>query len=422
MRGQESVIERMDWVTVLVYLGLVLFGWSAIYAANYDPVSPVPLFNLSYEPGKQLIWILSGIVLIIAVMIVEFRFFETVSYLFYGVFIVLLIAVLIFGTKISGARSWFDLGFYRFQPSEFTKIATALALARYIQDNNSTFDKLKDYLWIGGLVVLPVLLILQQPDAGTALIFGSFIIMLYREGINPLIPILGISFIIIFVLTLLIEDIYLYGAIVLAGFLVIILGTKSTRRIIIVISAMIVVSGSILSMDVILNNVLLPHQKKRIEVLIDPARDPKGVGWNVMQSKNAIGMGGLQGMGYLNGLLTKNDYVPEHTTDFIYCTVAEEHGFVGSFILIGLFGVFLLRIIRLAERQKSRFARAYGYSVVGIFFFHFLINIAMTVGLFPVVGIPLPFFSYGGSSLWSFTILLFILIKLDAHRMQILQR
>ena len=412
----------MDWVTVLLYLGLVLFGWSAIYAANYDPVNPASLFDLSTEPGKQLIWIVTSIVLIIAVMIVEFRFYETISYLFYGLFIVLLIAVLIFGTKISGARSWFDIGFYRFQPSEFAKIATALALARYIQDNNSSFDKLKDYLWVGGLVVLPVLLILQQPDAGTALIFGSFIIMMYRECINPLIPILGISFIIIFVLTLLIEDIYLYSAIVLAGFLVIILGTRSTRRIIIVISAMIVVSGSILSMDMILNNVLLPHQKKRIEVLIDPARDPKGVGWNVMQSKNAIGIGGVNGSGYLNGLLTKNDYVPAHTTDFIYCTVAEEHGFVGSFVLIGLFCLFLLRIIRLAERQKSRYARAYGYSVVGIFFFHFLINIAMTVGLFPVVGIPLPFFSYGGSSLWSFTILLFILIKLDAHRMQILQR
>lgn len=412
----------MDWVTVLLFLALVFFGWATIYAAVYDATDPVSIFNMRHEAGRQLVWIIGSILLIIAVMVIEFRFFETVSYIVYGIFIVMLIAVLFFGTKVSGARSWFDLGIYRLQPSEFAKIATAMALARYLQDSNGHFEKPQHYLWAAGLIGIPVLLILQQPDAGTALIFGSFIIMLYREGLNPIIPIAGITFVVLFILTLLVPELYLYIGILTIGGAAILLGVKSTQRILIIVAGMVVLSGAIKSMDFALNNILLPHQKTRIEVLFNPGLDPRGAGWNVTQAKNAIGAGGIYGKGYLDGLLTKNDYVPAHTTDFIYCTVAEELGFVGSFAMVALFVLLLLRLTRIAERQKSRFARVYGYGVVGILFFHFVINLAMTVGLFPVVGIPLPFFSYGGSSLWTFTILVFILIKLDAHRMQIFQR
>lgn len=288
MRIQESVIERMDWITVLLYLALVFFGWFTIYAAVYDATDPISILSMKHEAGRQLVWIIGSILLIIAIMVIEFRFFETVTYIVYGVFILMLIAVLLFGTKISGARSWFDLGIYRLQPSEFAKIATAMALARYLQDTNSHFEKPKHYLWVAGIILLPILLILKQPDAGTALIFMSFIIMLYREGLNPIIPIAGISFVVLFILTLLVPELYLYIGILALGGATILLGTKSTRRIIIVVAGMIVLSGAIKSMDFALNNILLPHQKTRIEVLFNPGLDPRGAGWNVTDRKSVV--------------------------------------------------------------------------------------------------------------------------------------
>ncbi len=267
-----------------------------------------------------------------------------------------------------------------------------------------------------------MILIILQGDLGSAMVFGSLILVMFREGMHPLILILGLGVIILFLLTLLVSQTVLLIGIVVVTLLALGLVAKSPPKIAIVLIAGLLTAGFIRSVDFILTDVLKPHQQKRVMSLINPNADPLGVGWNVTQSKIAIGSGGLTGKGYLEGTQTKFDFVPEQTTDFIFCTIGEEQGWIGSFLLVALFSTLFVRLIYLAERQKSSFARIYGYGVASILFFHFAVNIAMTIGLFPVIGIPLPFFSYGGSSLWGFSILLFSFLKLDAHRMQVLQR
>jgi rod shape determining protein RodA len=283
-------------------------------------------------------------------------------------------------------------------------------------------DQMRNQMIIFAMIVLPMGLILLQKDTGTALVFTIFTLVFFREGMSPFIIILGLAAGLIFILTLLVNEYYLFAAIgvILAG--AILLGKKKIKRIAILSAAAVVVCGIIVSVDYVVTNVLKPHQQNRVKALINPDADPLGFGWNVTQSKIAIGSGGFSGKGFLKGTQTKFDFVPEQSTDFIFCTIGEEHGWLGSLFTMSLFVALMLRVIFLAERQKNRFARVYGYAVACIFFFHFAVNIGMTIGLFPVIGIPLPFFSYGGSGLWGFTILLFILLKLDIHRSQVLQR
>jgi rod shape determining protein RodA len=284
-------------------------------------------------------------------------------------------------------------------------------------------DYLRNQVILFAMIGMPMALILLQKDTGTALVFTSFVLVFFREGMSPFLLIVGICAAVIFILTLLVPDqLFLHLGIGITLAVLIVAGKKKIKRIVLLTLGALLISGVIESVDYVVTDVLKPHQQNRVKALINPDADPLGYGWNVTQSKIAIGSGGFSGKGFLKGTQTKFDFVPEQSTDFIFCTIGEEHGWLGSFIVIGLFVALLLRVIFIAERQKSRFARSYGYSVFAILFFHFVINIGMTIGLFPVIGIPLPFFSYGGSSLWGFTMLLFILLKLDSHRGQMLQR
>ncbi len=422
-RGEGISANKLDWVTVILYLSIVILGWLNIYAAVYDNSIQNSIFDLSQNSGRQFLFVIASFFLIGAVMLVDMRFYETFAYLIYGIIILLLVFVLVSGTVVSGSKSWFSFGAFRFQPSEFAKFATAFATAKYISAVGFRFDDLRKQLSLIAIVGLPVLLILLQGDTGTALVFTAFVLAFFREGMSPMVLILGVASAIIFILTLLVEDqIYLYVGIAAALVLFILFGKKSFKRIALLTVGALLIVGVIESVDYIITDVLKPHQQNRVKALINPDADPLGYGWNVTQSKIAIGSGGMWGKGFLNGTQTKFDFVPEQSTDFIFCTIGEEHGWIGSLIVIALFVTLLLRLVFLAERQKSRFARAYGYGAISIIFFHFAVNIGMTIGLFPVIGIPLPFFSYGGSSLWGFTLLLFIFLKLDAHRMQVLTR
>lgn len=423
MKRQDDIhANKLDWITIMLYALLVFLGWLNIYAAVYDEQLHSNIFDISLNSGKQLIWIGTSILLIIAIMVIDFRFYNSFAYVFYAVVMLLLLMVMIFGREVAGAKAWFEIGPFRIQPGEFAKFATALAVAKYLENSTVKLDKAKDLLVLGALIALPALFILLQNDTGTAMVFAAFVLVFYREGLAPIFLILGIAGVTIFVLTLLVNEIYLMIGVGILTLLIIGIGKKTTKRIITIVAGASLIVGVILSVDYVVDNVLQPHQQNRIKALINPSGDPLGYGWNVTQSKIAIGSGGLAGKGFLEGTQTKFDFVPEQSTDFIFCTIGEEHGWIGSLVLISLFLFLLMRIVFLAERQKSRFARVYGYSVASIMFFHFLVNIGMTIGLVPVIGIPLPFFSYGGSSLWSFTLLLFILVKLDAHRMQMMVR
>lgn len=414
----------MDWVTVSIYVTLITFGWLNIYAAVYDPENVKSIFDLGTNSGKQLLWIGTAFILITFVMVMDFRFWETFSWILFGIVIALLLGVLLFGREVNGAKAWFEIGSFRLQPAEFAKFTTALVVAKYLQRTDRKVGDLRSLAVVSILIAAPLGLIFLQPDPGTALVFAAFLLVLYREGLTPLPLILGLLAGALFIITLVVPKVYLVLGAVALTVLVIALGNKSWRQIATVIGGLIFVLVVVFSVDYLMNDstLLKPHHKNRIMVLINPNIDPLGVGWNVTQSKIAIGSGGFLGKGFLDGTQTKFNFVPEQSTDFIFCTIGEEHGWIGSSILIFLFVSLLVRLVYLAERQKSRFARIYGYSVAALIFMHFALNIAMTIGLFPVIGIPLPFFSYGGSSLWSFTLLLFIFLKIDSHRLDVFGR
>jgi rod shape determining protein RodA len=309
------------------------------------------------------------------------------------------------------------------QPSEFAKFATALAVAKYIGSVGFRMENFRNQIVLFIMIGAPMVLILLQKDTGTALVFTVFVLVFFREGMSPFLLIVGAAASFIFILTLLVEQqIYLYIGIGVILLITILVGKRKFKRIALLTVGALIIIGMMESVDYVISDVLKPHQQNRIKALVNPDADPLGFGWNVTQSKIAIGSGGFVGKGFLKGTQTKFDFVPEQSTDFIFCTIGEEHGWLGSLLVISLFIGLLLRIVFLAERQKNRFARSYGYAVACIFFFHFAVNIGMTIGLFPVIGIPLPFFSYGGSALWGFTVLLFILLKLDSHRSQVLER
>lgn len=425
-RNEQHITQNIDWLTVLIYAACVTMGLFNVYAAIYDPEEQTKLFDLSNSAGRQLMFIGSAVLIIIAILVIDYKFWEAFAPIIYGACILLLLLVLIIGSDINGSKSWIKLGAFSLQPAEFAKIGTALMLSGYITQPSINLSKFREQLWVAGLIVLPALLILLSRETGCALVFASFMIVLYREGIPGIYPSILLISIVLFILSLFFSTLYIsIGLLILAAiiFQFIIPRYDRTRKTFINLSvifvAMMLFSSSV---DFIIKNVLQPHHRKRIEVLIDPKADPTGKGWNVIQSKIAIGSGRLWGKGFLDGTQTKFNFVPEQHTDFIFCTIGEEHGFVGSAAVVLLLLGLMCRVVFLAERQRTRFARAYGYCVAGILFFHFLVNIGMTVGLMVVIGIPLPFFSYGGSSMWAFTILLFIFLKLDAQRPYTLSR
>lgn len=420
-RRNKSLIRNLDWSVIIIYLLLVLFGWINIYAAVYEG-SDSHILDFSSRYGKQLIWIGASLLIALFVLVLDPKFFSQTSFIIYGIFIFMLIAVLAVGSETKGAKSWFGIGDFGIQPSEFAKGATALALAKIFSSLSADFNKWKTRLSAIAIILIPMLLILLQNDTGSALVFCSFVFVLYREGMSSYILIIGFACIVLFILALLVNQYLLIGIYFVLIFSAYFILRKKIRKINIWLFILSFVGASLftLAVDFVFENVLEQHQKDRIEVLLGKKEDFKGVGYNVNQSKIAIGSGGVVGKGFLNGTQTKFNFVPEQDTDFIFCTIGEEWGFIGSSITVILFILLCTKLIKMAERQRSKFARVYGYSVASIIFFHFFINIGMTIGLLPVIGIPLPFISYGGSSLWAFTFLLFIFIKQDALRQELI--
>lgn len=415
----KSTIWKIDIWLLLIYLALVTIGLMSIYAAAYDGDNP-HIYDLTQNYGKQLLFIGISLVVGYMILLIDAKFFNTFAYVFYALSIFCLILVLLVGSKISGSTSWIQLGPVSFQPSEFAKFGTALALAHFLGKIDTDTRDHKTQLTAYGIVMFPMLLVLAQGDAGSALVFLTFLFVLYREGMGGKLLITGIIAIILFVLTLCLKKWYVIaGATVIYGILLWLIN-KTKKNILIITTILFMAIAFVFSVDFAFHNILKPHQQTRINIILGKEQDIRGVGYNLNQSKIAIGSGGLLGKGYLQGTMTKYNFVPEQHTDFIFCTVGEETGFVGCLVLICLYLALMLRIITLAERQRSPFSRIYGYGIACIFFFHFAINIGMTIGLVPVIGIPLPFLSYGGSSLLMFTMMIFVFLKQDANRMNIL--
>jgi rod shape determining protein RodA len=421
MARDIDIREGIDWTTVWLYAALVFFGWLNIYAAVYNPESPMVIFSTSHNAGKQLLFISSTFVLILIILFVDYKVYDSFAFIFYGFIILLLIATIFLATEIKGSRSWIKLGStFSLQPAEFSKIFTALALSRFLSTQGVNISKVRDAVVAGLLVFVPPIIIILQKETGSALTFAAFIAVFYREGLPGIYPALGIALAILFVLVLFFNKFYVVAGLAVAcglfWYIFLKRYERTSQNLTRLGGVFVIASAFVFGVKFFTTNVLQPHQQKRIQVLVNPDSDPLGAGWNVTQSRVAISSGGIIGKGYLQGTQTKFDFVPEQSTDFIFCTVGEEWGFLGSVIVILIFAALLNRIINLAEKQRSKFSRIYGYCVASILFFHLLVNIGMTIGLMPVIGIPLPFLSYGGSSLWSFTILLFIFLKLDAHR------
>jgi len=412
---------KFDKLTIILYLFIVLFGWVNIYGACYEE-SHALIWDLERQHGKQLLWIGIAFFVALATLFIEPRFFSQSSYIIYFLCLILLVVVLGIGTATKGGVSWINIGPFKLQPSEFAKFGTALAVAKYMSGLDIDLQKRKVMLTILTLIGIPMLLVLLQHDTGSALVFLSFVIPLYREGLSPVLFVIGAVAVVLFVLALLVNQ-FILMAIVLACclfYLFLWLNKRTRRHYLLTLAALAASCLFILSVDFTFEHVLEPHQQSRIYVLLGKTDDIKAAGYNQHQSKIAIGSGGLIGKGFLHGTITKADFVPEQETDFIFCTVGEEWGFVGSTLLIIAYIVLLVHLITMAERQRSTFARFYGYSVAGILFFHLFINVGMVLGLLPVIGIPLPFFSYGGSSLLAFTLMLFIFIRQDAERNKML--
>ena len=410
--------NRIDWTLVMLYFALVFIGWISIYSAVFDEEHR-SIMDFSQKYGKQMIWIITAFAIAFVILILDPKFFSTFAFPIYFGTVFLLLAVLVFGHEVAGSKSWFQIGSIRVQPAEFAKFATSLAIARYMSNYNTDIAKLKTKISMFAIILAPAALIILQNDTGSALVYFSFLIVFYREGFSGNIFTIGLVIVLLFLTTLLFKELYVMiglAAIAVAG---IILVKKSFRNISVIIGFLVISLGIIHSVSYVFDNVLEEHQRTRINVILGKASDPHGAEYNINQSKIAIGSGGFSGKGFLEGTQTKFNFVPEQSTDFIFCTIGEEWGFIGSVVLITLFVLLLYRIIKLAERQRADFSRIYGYGLASIIFFHFVVNIGMTIGLTPVIGIPLPFISYGGSSLWSFTILLFIFIKLDAHHQEL---
>lgn len=418
MKEEKGILKNIDKPLLIIYLVLVLTGWLNIYAAVYNDQHS-SIFDMSQAYGKQVVWILTAFALAMMVMLTDVKFFSAFAYIIYGVMLVLLVSVLAIGTEIAGSKSWFQIGSFRLQPAEFAKFATTLALARYLSALNFDDKKLKSKIIPLVLMAIPALLILLQNDTGSAIVYAALVLVLYRQGMSGSILLIGIALAMLSIASLMFDRYWVLGIVALLLTALLLFIRRNRKNIAILIGILILASSYTFVLDYAFQNILEPHQRTRINVLLGKQIDLKGAGYNVNQSKIAIGSGGFTGKGFLKGTQTKFNFVPEQSTDFIFCTVGEEWGFLGTLVVISLFIYLCVRIVMLAERQRSDFSRIYGYGVASILFFHFFVNIGMTIGLMPVVGIPLPFYSYGGSSLWAFTILLFIFIKQDANRLQL---
>ncbi|MBQ2906553.1 MAG: rod shape-determining protein RodA [Bacteroidales bacterium] len=419
MTTRNNIIGKIDWLLLLIYLALVIIGVLTVYAADFNENHP-DLFDMSQCYGKQALFLGVSLVVGIIIMLIDAKFFNAFAYIIYGLSIILLIYVLIGGTTISGSKSWIQFGGFSLQPSEFAKFGTALAVAHYLGDINTDFSKLKTQMIACGMVLLPMLLILCQPDAGSALVFMVFILVFYREGMSGKILLAGLAAVALFLFTLYFSKWYvLIGLAVLLAVAMFFI-ERNKKNILKLIAIFSVSAAMVFSVDFFFYNVLKQHQRTRINIILGVEKDIYGVGYNLHQSKIAIGSGGFTGKGYMHGTMTKYDFVPEQHTDFIFCTIGEEFGFLGSLVLLSLYLALIITIVLRAERQRSAFSRIYGYSIASIIFFHLFVNIGMTIGLMPVIGIPLPFLSYGGSSLLMFSMMFFVFLKQDANRMNIL--
>ena len=412
---------KIDWTTVLLWVGITLFGWLNIYAATYSGES-AGVFDMSTFHGKQLLWIAAAALVALVVMFTEPRVFSNGAYIIYAVVLALLVVTLFIATVSHGGKSWIDLGFFRLQPSEFAKFATALALAKLMSGIDVDWKKNSTKLAALAIIGIPAVLVFLQHDTGSALVFAAFVFPLFREGLSGVILVIGLAAIALFVLALLVNKYILLAvlAVLALGYLFVWLNKRTVRDWVHAGAVLVCCAAFVFSVDFVFNHVLEAHQSERINVLLGKSEDLQGAGYNVHQSKIAIGSGGFIGKGFLRGTVTKADFVPEQHTDFIFCTVGEEWGWLGSSILVAAYVWLLVRLVNMAERQRSRFARFYGYSVASILFIHLFVNVGMVLGLVPVIGIPLPFFSYGGSSMLAFTILLFIFIRQDASKNQLL--
>ena len=473
MTRRSNIWNQLDKASILIFLLLIIIGWFNIYAAVYNE-EHTRILDLSQRYGKQFVWILATLVVAVFVVVIDSRFYFFFAYFVYGGLIFLLLLVLILGKEINGARSWFEFGSLSLQPSEFTKFGTALALAAYLNSKKHDLKKLPVFFSSIGIIILPAVLIAVQPDMGSTVVYLALFIVLFREGMSSYVFVTGLIMMILFFFTLMFNNLYLTIGVIAIAFIVAWLVTRKWKLCLAGLGVLILVAfivglfnsliikslkdefiiflsvilsgivysvyfynkkaisllilflfltGSLVyinSVDFAFSNLLKPHQKERVEILLGIKSDLHGTGYNVNQSIISIGSGGFAGKGYLQGTQTKFKFVPAQSTDFIFCTIGEEWGFLGSFVIVGLYVFLLVRLIILAERQRSDFSRIYGYGVVSILFVHFFINIGMAVGLVPVIGIPLPFLSYGGSSLWGFTIMLFIFLRLDASRAEYL--
>ncbi|MFP9112599.1 rod shape-determining protein RodA [Flavobacterium sp. RHBU_3] len=411
----QKVTNSIDWIMVLLYATLVIMGLTTIYSASL-PDNEASLFDLGQVSGKQILFIVTSIPLIIVILTIDAKIYDKYAFVFYGFGLLLLLGLFPFGKTIKGQTNWYQFGGFSMQPSEFVKIATALVLSKYLSDVQINLKNFNHQAVAFGIICLPVALIMLQPDAGSALIFFSLTLALYREGLPGAYLALGGGAIALFILALLIKPVALIAislVILLAAYFM----TRRAHRNPVLYAVILVgISAYVFSVDYVFENVLEPHQKDRINVLFGKDVNMQKEGYNLNQAQIAIGSGGWTGKGYLEGTQTKGGFVPEQHTDYIFTTVGEEWGFAGSVTVIFLFVCLLLRIMYRAERQKSKMSRTYGYCVASILFMHFFVNITMLIRLFPTVGVPLPFFSYGGSSLWAFTLLLFIFIKMDANQ------
>jgi len=466
----NNILARLDWVTVILWLAMMIMGWMNIHAAVYNE-QHTSIFDMSQRYGKQLIFIIAAIVLAVMVVVTDNKLWFFFAWFIYGFFILLLVLVLVIGKEINGARAWFGVGAFSIQPSEFAKFATGLALASYLNSKRQLLGT-REMIAATAIIIAPVLLIALQPDMGSVVTYFAFFIVLYREGMSIWVFITAILAVALFLLSLILGNLpvaigllvvaaiallvtsgYLVtlkaavvmalagGVAFLAGHYLLDLGTVLIIVLAVFLAGVVyawfiyrqrMVNQAIIyafllggllylfTVDYAFHEILKPHQQTRINIMLGMEDDPFGEGYNLNQSLISIGSGGFAGKGYLNGTQTKFKFVPEQSTDFIFCTVGEEWGFIGSTVVIGLFVWLLLRLMMMAERQRTTFVRAYGYGVFGLFLMHFFVNIGMTIGVMPVIGIPLPFFSYGGSSLWGFTILLFIFLRLDAGRTEYL--
>lgn len=470
MEKSNNILGRLDWATVMLWLVMMIMGWLNIYAAVYNE-QHTSIFDITQRYGKQLMWIVAALVLAVLVMVTDNKLWFFFAWFIYGFFLFLLLMVLIAGKEINGARAWFEIGPFSLQPSEFGKFATALALASYLNSQRQA-SGFRVMASATAIIMAPVLLIALQPDMGSVITYFAFFIVLYREGMSIYVFISAVLAVVLFLLTLMLGVVPVAAGLIILAILVLAFtsGSSLTFKAVGVmvvaggmaflmghylldldtagiILATVVIAGIIylwfiyrlklkmpaviyaflitgilylFTVDYAFHDILKPHQQTRINIMLGMEADPFGEGYNLNQSLISIGSGGFLGKGYLNGTQTKFKFVPEQSTDFIFCTVGEEWGFLGSVVVIGLFVWLLLRLLMLAERQRTTFIRAYGYGVFGLFFVHFFVNIGMTIGVMPVIGIPLPFFSYGGSSLWGFTLLLFVFLRLDAGRSEYL--